>query len=215
MDILKSYGGEQPDFEEAAPLTDTELAARVRAGNNDAFAELWLRHERSIAHVANQAGATHNNREDFVQGTAEKLLRDLQNHDRDFDNPGGARNFAARLVRNSMVDEHRRPRTKREELCDDFYDTAVPVHEAAESTATRNLSRLAAIRLLQAALAELPPEQAEALTITYLSDESREEYFQRTGVTVNTLGTRVFKAKQKLRRRSDLRQLFDALGADE
>jgi RNA polymerase sigma-70 factor (ECF subfamily) len=211
MDTLKSYGSEQPDFDEAAILTDTELAALVRNGDNDSFAELWARHERSVAHVASQSGANHNNREDFVQDTAEKLLRDLQNNERDFDNASGARNYAASIARRRIVDSWRRAQRHPQELTDEFYDSTGTPYESAEDIATVNFRRQAVITALQAALAKLPSEQAEAFTLTHLKNETRKEYSKRTGIGINTISTRTRRAKAKLEKQPELRHLFDTL----
>ena len=210
MDILRGYGSERPDFDEAAIPTDTELAALVRNGDNEAFAELWTRLERPVSHVANQSGANHNTREDFVQDTAERLLRDLQKNERDFDNPSGARNYAASVTKRHIVDSWRRSQRRPEELTDKFRDSMGTPYESAEDTATVHFRRQAVIQALQAALAELPREQAEAFAITHLGSESREEYSKRTGVAVSTIGTRTRRAKIKLAERPDLRRLFEA-----
>jgi RNA polymerase sigma-70 factor (ECF subfamily) len=214
MDILRSYGGEQPDFDEAAPLTDTELAALVRSGDNDAFAELWERLERPVAHVANQSSADHNNRDDFVQDAAEKLLRDLQKNERDFDNPSGARNYAASITKRNIVDSWRRTQRRPEELTDEFYDSTGTPYESAEDIALQNMQRQEVLGAIQIALDSLPPDRGEAFTATYIrEDETRQEYAKRIGSNVTTVGTRVHRAKDSLRQDENLRRTLDQLEA--
>lgn len=102
------------------------------------------------------------------------------------------------IARNLRVDEIRRER--RPELAGEAAEIAEPAR------AEEQLLRTDAARSLHAAMAELPPEQTEALRAVYFDDHAHGAAAQALDVPLGTLKSRVRLALQRLRSRLETLQ---------
>jgi RNA polymerase sigma factor (sigma-70 family) len=180
------------------PLTpaqqDREIAATVQRERGRLLA--FIRHR-----IADAAEA-----EDILQETLYELVlayRVLQPVEQ-----AGA--WLARVARNRIIDRFRRRRevsaggSPRHEPGQDTLEDLLPAPDAGPEAAVIRQILLAEI---EAALAQLPPEQREVFVAQELNGVSFQELARRSGVSINTLLSRKRYAVQFLRRR--LRAAWD------
>src|ERR1044072_2580929 len=115
MKHIESFYGED-DFAEAAAPTDSDIAAQVRGGNNEAFAELWRHVAPGVRTVAYKNGTVYQDLDDAVQDVAVKLLEVTQGRTPDFKN--GAHSYANGIAKNQAIDRWRRRNFRGEVLHD-------------------------------------------------------------------------------------------------
>jgi RNA polymerase sigma-70 factor (ECF subfamily) len=113
---------------------------------------------------------------------------------------GNASTWLLTLVHRRAVDVVRREERRRAEVLDELAPVASgeSVDEAAEVRAER--------RRVQAALAQLSPDQREALELAYYGGLSQAQLVDRLGIPIGTVKSRMFTALATLR---------DLLGAQE
>jgi RNA polymerase sigma-70 factor (ECF subfamily) len=85
---------------------------------------------------------------------------------------------------------------KRRERC---VDTAVPEQETGPNDPERDAMQMQASGALRRALATLPAEQRAVVELTYYHDCAYPEIAQILGCPVDTVKTRMFHARRKLR----------------
>ena len=174
------------------PLTpaqqDREIAATVERERGRLLA--FIRHR-----IADAAEA-----EDILQETlyelvlAYRVMRPVEQ--------GGA--WLARVARNRIIDRFRRRRQVSaaglpgQEPGQGTLGDLLPAPDAGPEAA---VIREILLGELEAALAELPPEQREVFVAQELNGVSFQELAQRSGVSINTLLSRKRYAVQFLRRR--------------
>jgi RNA polymerase sigma factor, sigma-70 family len=112
-----------------------------------------------------------------------------------------------RATRNRIIDYQRKRRISR--LSDEKEDTQKAPEDAPEMKLLRKLMW----QQLAEALAELPEEQREAFVETELKGKSNQQLSKETGVTIATLISRKYYAKQHLRQR--LRNIYEELIMDK
>jgi RNA polymerase sigma-70 factor (ECF subfamily) len=113
---------------------------------------------------------------------------------------GNASTWLLTLVHRRAVDLVRREERRRADVLDESAPVASgdSVDEAAEVRAER--------RVVQAALAQLPPDQREALELAYYGGLSQSQLAEQLGLPLGTVKSRMFTALATLR---------DLLGAQE
>ncbi len=105
---------------------------------------------------------------------------------------GSASTWLLTLVHRRAVDVVRREHRRRAEPLDDApIASGDSTDEAVEIREQR--------RAVQKALAQLPPEQREALELAYYGGLSQAELAERLGVPLGTIKSRMFTALAKLR----------------
>ncbi len=122
--------------------------------------------------------------EDLVQDMAEKLLR------RPMPADARERPWLARTMRNLAIDRIRRRRSRREELTDE--ELAIGAQEAA-------WWELLTEDDVRAQAASLPGEQRAVFELFAFEGCSYTEIAARLGIPKATVGTRILRARQKLR----------------
>ena len=141
---------------------------------------------------------------------AEDILQDvflcltLQRDAEEIENVGA---WLWRATRNRIIDYRRKRRAGR--LTDEKDDRQTAPEDAPEMKLLRKLMW----QQLAEALAELPEEQREAFVETELKGKSNQQLSKETGVTIATLISRKYYAKQHLRQR--LRNIYEELIMDK
>jgi RNA polymerase sigma factor (sigma-70 family) len=119
--------------------------------------------------------------------------------------------WLARVARNRIIDRFRRqgarPRAAAPAEADDAAASLAELLPAAESGPEAAVMRAILLAEIEAALAELPPEQREVFIAQELEGVSFRELAQRSGVSINTLLSRKRYAVRYLRER--LRAAWD------
>jgi RNA polymerase sigma-70 factor (ECF subfamily) len=106
---------------------------------------------------------------------------------------GNASTWLLTLVHRRAVDLVRREERRRADVLDESAPVASgdSTDEAAEVRAQR--------RAVQAALAQLPPDQREALELAYYGGLSQSQLAERLGIPLGTVKSRMFTALAALR----------------
>ena len=186
MDSFK-YVAETGSPAGAANELERELLRRISAGDRDAFRDLYVRYHRRLARFLARLTHGRDDAEDIINDT----LWIVWQRAGDFRNAsrvstwimGIAYRRALKLITRAAI--HARAMT---------LESSATEHATADGLeATLDRQRM------QRALAQLPPEQRLVLEFTYYLDHSCEEIAEIMECPVNTVKTRMFYARRKLR----------------
>jgi RNA polymerase sigma factor (sigma-70 family) len=172
-----------------AQLTDEEVLARVARADEDALGELYDRFGRVAYGLALRIVRDPALAQDAVQDAMLSAWRTATSFD---PRRGKVSTWLLTLVHRRAVDVVRREDRRRAQPLDDAPIASV---DATDETAEVREKR----RAVQAALAELPPEQREVLELAYYGGLSQSQLAARLGVPLGTVKSRMFAALAKLR----------------
>jgi RNA polymerase sigma-70 factor (ECF subfamily) len=169
-----------------------DLIERIgQAADRQAFAELFRRFAPRIKSYLKRLGCETGQAEELTQETMVMVWRRAQMFDR---RRAGAATWLFTIARNKRIDALRRER--RPEI--DLGDPAL-VRDPAPSAEEPLLLRQRAGRLA-AALAELPPEQAELVRLAYFDERSQSTIAAERRLPLGTVKSRLRLALLRLRR---------------
>jgi RNA polymerase sigma factor (sigma-70 family) len=160
-------------------VSDEALLALVAHGDEDAFAGLYDRFSRVTYGLAVRVLRDPMLAQDAVQDAFEARR-------------GTASTWLLTLVHRRAVDLVRREQRRRG---DPFEEAPSASGEATDETAEVREQR----RNVQSALAQLPPDQREALELAYYGGLSQSELAEKLGVPLGTVKSRMFAGLAKLR----------------
>jgi RNA polymerase sigma factor (sigma-70 family) len=172
-----------------AQLSDEALLARMARGDEAALAELYDRFGRIAYGLAARILRDQALAEDAVQDAFLGAWRTAAAF-----NParGTASTWLMTMVHRRAVDLVRREDRRKTSPLDD-----APV--AATETTDEEASTREERRRVQAALAQLPADQREALELAYYGGLTQSELAERLGVPLGTVKSRMFAGLAKLR----------------
>jgi RNA polymerase sigma-70 factor (ECF subfamily) len=179
------------------PQEDADLAlvARAREGEDRAFAEMLQRHKGGLygfvrRYVSDGVAAAV-----VVQDTFVAAWRALGRYD-------PRRSFAVWLraiALNKCRDRARRLKVRRFILGEKDEQSAEALAQAdPEPYGDDKLMPAERRAVFQRAIDQLPPKLKEPLLLTYFDDLTQQEAADLLGVTVKTIETRVYRARQRL-----------------
>lgn len=174
---------------------DLALVARARDGEDRAFAELLRRHKPGIYGFVRRYVSDADAAVDVVQDTFVAAWRALARYDARRPFPVWLRAIAL----NKCRDRARRIAVRRFILGEKDEQSAEalaqpdpqPYGEAKLIPAERRA-------VFQKAIDQLPPKLKEPLLLTYFDDLTQQETADLLGVTVKTVETRLYRARQRL-----------------
>jgi RNA polymerase sigma-70 factor, ECF subfamily len=172
-----------------AHLPDEALPALVARGDEQALAELYDRFGRVAYGVALRVLRDQALAEDAVQEGFLTAWRTAAGFD---SNRGKASTWLLTLVHRRAVDVVRREERRRADVLD---DAPIAAGDATDESVEVREER----RRVQAALAQLPPDQREALELAYYGGFTQAELAERLGVPLGTIKSRMFTALSRLR----------------
>ena len=171
---------------------DTELAARLRAGDELAIRELYERYGGLVFTVARRVVGDRDRADDVTQ---QAFVKAWEHRDR-FE-PG--RDFApwlATIARRAAIDrlryDQRRPTSSREVA--DPGDGALTADEPDAAALERAW-------MVRSAIDALDPAEREVVQLQHVEGCSHQEIADRLGVAVGTVKSRSFRAHRRLARR--------------
>ena len=179
----------------AAAPTDGVLLGRVAAGDRDALDELFRRH-RAVAHrVAYRLLGREEDALDAVQDGFVKALTHLAR----FGGRSSFKTWLLRIVSNAALDLGRR--RARDGWNDDTPPPdALRRHEPAAGPAPDAAAERADLRaVIDAALARLPAAQRQTFVLHADGGLSYREVADALGISIGTVMSRLFYARQKLK----------------
>jgi RNA polymerase sigma-70 factor (ECF subfamily) len=168
-------------------MTDRAIIQQVLAGDVEAFARLVDRHYDRCARIAQRILGNREDAEEAIQDAFLRAFRALGTYE-------DRERFSAWLTR-ILVNQCRTVRARVERQAAVFTD--VDVQEAERFTSSAHDSE--DWPDLDHALAQLPPEQREAIVLRYADDLTYQEMSRITGAGESALKMRVQRAFTRLR----------------
>jgi RNA polymerase sigma factor (sigma-70 family) len=173
-----------------AHLSDESLLSLVASSDDQALAELYDRFGRLAYGLALRILRDEALAQDAVQ---EAFLAAWRSADRFLAERAKASTWILTLVHRRAVDLVRREDRRRGEPLESAAEPAAS--ETVEDEATRGFER----RVVLEALAQLTPEQREALELGYYGGLSQSELAERLGLPLGTIKSRMFAGLSRLR----------------
>jgi RNA polymerase sigma-70 factor (ECF subfamily) len=174
---------------------DTELVQRAREGDRAAFRVLVERHQRASYALAMGMLRHEADARDALQEAFLKAFRNLGN----FHGEAAFSTWLYRIVTNACIDRRRRRKVTVE--ADDATIGSVdssPTLAVAPRNPHRELERARLGERIQAALSKLPDYHRDAVVLREIEGLSYAEIAEATGVSIGTVMSRLFHARQKL-----------------
>jgi RNA polymerase sigma-70 factor, ECF subfamily len=166
---------------------ERELVFKVGRGDRDAFRELYLHYHRRLARFLTRL--THR------QEDAEEIINDtlwiVWQRAAEFRNASQVSTWIMGIAYRRALNMIRRAATHQKVMALESAEGELAVSDAGQAMEDR--------QLLDRALAQLPLEQRLVLEFTYYLDHSCEEVAEIMECPVNTVKTRMFNARRKLR----------------
>ena len=172
---------------------DQPLVIRAAAGDRDAFGALVERYQSRIYNLAMALGVRRADAEDVAQEVFVRAFQGL----RRFRGEARFRTWLYQIAVNAVRSYHAAPSRS---------EPAIPVRRDDRDTALDEAAgadpfaeRLADREVIDRALAALPDEWREAVTLRDIEGFSYREIADLTGMPLGTVESRIFRARQQLR----------------
>jgi RNA polymerase sigma factor (sigma-70 family) len=173
----------------AKERSDEEILEAIAGGDDDALGALYDRFGRIAYRLAYRVLQDQALAEDAVQEAFLAVWRSADSYRRERAKPG---TWILTLVHRRAVDLVRREDRRR----------ADPLEEAPEAAAgpvADEIDLRERRATVQAALAQLPDDQRQALELAYYGGYSQSELAERLGVPLGTIKSRMFTGLSRLR----------------
>jgi RNA polymerase sigma-70 factor, ECF subfamily len=172
---------------------DAELVTRMTAGDREAFATLFRRHQSTVYRFARQMLGSKEAAEDVTQ---EVFIALAQSGRRYNATTGSLSTYLYGIARHLVLQRHKRAGSRVEvdidSLDDDFPGLATAPDPVSE------MSRARMIRQLRVAILRLPVHYREVIVMCELRGLSYEEAAAVAGCPVGTIRSRLSRARQML-----------------
>jgi RNA polymerase sigma-70 factor, ECF subfamily len=165
---------------------ELELLRRIVLHDREAFRELYLLYHRRLARFLMRMSLSHENVEEIINDT----LWTVWQKSPVFRGDSRVSTWIVGIAYRRALKSLRQSRAARVPLTDEFIDMASDVDIEGGNVTTQ---------WLQCAMAELPTEQRMVMEFAYLMGHSCEEIAEIMHCPVNTVKTRMFHAREKLR----------------
>lgn len=179
---------------------DTALIRRHLAGDQKAFELLVVRHARLAGAVAMSVVGEYDLAKDVVQEAFLKVIEGLGA----LDDPARFRGWLRNVVRTTALDLLRRRKVTGRAAQglpgQDEDDDSAPL-PSPDVTPDDLLERDELRAQVREEISALPESQREVVFLKYLDGRSYEEIADVTGLTINTIESRLFRARATLRKR--------------
>ena len=168
---------------------DLELALlrRISTGDRDAFRDLYLRYHRRLARFLTRVTRGREDAEEIINDT----LWIVWQRAGDFRNASRVSTWIMGIAYRRALKLIRRAATHKRAIALELSEVEPNAIDVLDATLDR--------RMLEKGLATLPIEQRLVLEFTYYLDYSCEEIAEIMECPVNTVKTRMFHARRKLR----------------
>lgn len=174
--------------------TDESIAARVQAGQTQAFEELVDRYQDKLIRYGRKFLLTPDDAEDIVQDVFIKAYENIQSFD-------SSRRFSPwiyRIAHNEFVNNLKKKQARRTVFEFDI-DTLFPYLAAPDTADSATLERDLR-QTLESHLLQLDPKYREPLILYYLEGMDYKEISDILQIPVSTVGVRLGRAREQLKK---------------
>ncbi len=178
---------------DAITQTDEELVARVQKGDTESFGTLVERYEEKLLRYGKKFLARGEDIQDIVQDVCLSAYQNIQS----FDTRARFSPWIYRIAHNAFVNEFRRH--KRTPIVFVDFDTLIS-HPVYDDPALHELEQKEMRVLIEKGLSEMEIKYREVLILYYLEDMSYKEIAEILKVPTGTVGIRIKRAKEALRK---------------
>ena len=175
---------------------DAELIDAVLAGSSPAFGELVGRYEGRILRLLSRFSRDRGEIEDMAQDVFVKVFRKLDTFQRD----SAFYTWVYRIAVNTANDQLARPGRRRLRLVEDdaAFDAAMPPGRAGDGAAEPLLDDEVR-RATREIVADLPEHYRSILVLREYEDLSYTEMARVLGISIGTVESRLFRARQRFK----------------
>lgn len=173
---------------------DAALVEAARRGDADAFEALVRRYQARVISLARGVSRNAADAEDLAQEVFVRVFRSL----RSFRGDSAFRTWLYRIAVNATRSAHSK-RARQQPVWGDSGADDERVFDPPDGTPDVETS-LVRRDTIQRALNELPPELREAVTLRDVHGLDYREIAEATGAPIGTVESRIFRARQRLRR---------------
>ena len=188
---------------------DQDLVRRVQRGDMAAFDLLVRKYQHRVAALVGRYVRDWSECQDVAQETFIRAYRAIGNFRGDAQFYTWLHRIAVNTAKNHLVAMKRRPPGADIALEDaELHDAALRMRDT--DTPERELMRQQVEQALLAALARLPVELHQAITLREVDRLSYEDIAERLGCPIGTVRSRIFRAREAID--GELKPLLDAGG---
>lgn len=188
-------------------MDDDKLMALVREGNHDAFAELVRRHTQQFFALAQRMLQNTGDAEDIVQNAFIKLWQRPSSWN------AGKSQFSTwfyRVILNACHD-HQRKHKRWVKADQPFLEAALQPVASEQVLLEQQQNDLQQQRYLEAAIADLPTSQRDALNLVVYSALPQKQAAEIMGISLKALESLLVRAKRSLAKNVAQAKMADAL----
>lgn len=172
--------------------TDEAIAARVQAGDSEAYGELVIRYEPKLLRYGRKFLARDEDRQDIVQDIFISAYQNIQS----FDTTQRFSPWVYRIAHNAFVNEIRK--NERRPLLPFDFDTVIP-HAHYDDPVENERQQKDMRAYLERGLTNIPSKYREVLVLHYFEDMAYKDIADILQVPQGTVGIRLKRAKEALR----------------
>jgi RNA polymerase sigma-70 factor (ECF subfamily) len=169
-------------------LTDTELIQQVKAGSTSSYKVLVERHQHYVYTLSYRIMGNKEDAEEVAQDAFVKAFKALEGYQ-------GQAKFTTwiyRIAMNTAISYKRKKKIPLETL------EEYKQFDMGEIGKMDEYKRLEQKKFLQLAFNKLLPDDVSVLTLFYFKELSLDEMSEITGIGVNTLKVKIFRARKRL-----------------
>ena len=168
-----------------------ETILQAAEGDLDAFEEIYKTSSGLVYNTTLRITASREDAEDVTQDVFIKVHKSLKN----FRFRSSFKTWIYRIAANTAINKYRK--RKKERIRTVEYDDRIETEHAAEN-AEKELYRNDNEKLINSILAILNPEQRACIVLRNIEGLSYEEIAKTLGVNINTVRTRLKRARTKI-----------------
>ncbi len=175
-------------------LADAELVRRSRAGDNKAFELLLRRYQKLVYNVTYQMLRNHDTASDLTQDTFLKAYKALPSFDTQKSFKPWLLKIATNLSLNSIRDN------KHQQSLDELLEVNPQAEPVSVEDVEQEVEWRVSQHMLFEALGALPLKQREAFVLRYQHDLPYEEIAEISELSVSSVKSLLFRARENLRK---------------
>jgi RNA polymerase sigma-70 factor (ECF subfamily) len=179
-------------------MTDSELVARCRGGERDAWEAIVRQHHQRIYGLAHRFTGKFDEAEDLTQEIFLKIYRSLHSYRPE---SGALGAWIIRVGRNHLVDHYRKHRIERTRTDSLEATETADVNSSRYLNPAEHLERLETSEAIHRALLRLPEDLREAVIFRDLEEMSYEEIAAILDLPLGTVKSRINRGRVELAKR--------------